>query len=199
MVIALAAVCWIGYTLLPPAERHRVLDPLRDFVPQPKPAHADEDFVTFFKRFLSEHTPSVSMIVSQPERRVIAISKIEGGRCHVLGEANGVPMTFTIDTGDPIDADFSSSHITKLGINPAALHYEEIWPNTRYGKIATTTLREIRTGYVRWSDAQVRIYSNWRYSFGDDETPLFGLMALQRHDIHVEFDGGMCRLTAPSE
>jgi predicted aspartyl protease len=186
-LIGIGVAGWIGYSLMPDAEHH-----------QPRAvaaAHADEDFVTFFKRFLSEHAPSVPKIVSQSERRVIAISKIEGGRCHVLGEANGEPMTFTIDTGDPIDADFSSSHITKLGINPAALHYEEIWPGTRYGKIATTTLREIRIGYVRWSHVQVRIYSNWRYLFGDDETPLLGLAALQSRGVHVEIDGDTCRLT----
>ena len=141
--------------------------------------------------------PVPPKIVEPPARLVIASSRIVGARCHIEGQANGAPFTFTVDTGDPVAADFSASYSKKLGLDPAALHYAEIWPGTRYGKIATTTLREIRVGDVTWSNVQVRIYSNWRFAFGDDETPLLGLNALQSRGIHLEIDDDMCRLTAP--
>jgi hypothetical protein len=141
--------------------------------------------------------PVPPKIVEPPSRHVIASSMIIGARCYVQGQANGAPFTFSVDTGSPVAAIFSASYIKKLGLDAATLHYEEIWPGTRYGKIATTTLHEIRVGDVTWSNVQVRVYGNWRFAFGDDETPLLGLDALQRRGIHLEFDGDMCRLTAP--
>jgi predicted aspartyl protease len=176
-LIGLGVAGWVGDSLMQVTERHRL---------------HDDPFAAF-----TRNLPSMPRIAGSSDRHVIASSRIVGARCHVQGQANGVAFTFSVDTGDPVAADFSSSHAKKLGLDPAALHYEEIWPGTRYGKIATTTLREIRVGDVVWNNAQVRIYSNWRFSFGDDETPLLGLEALQSRGIHVEFDGDMCRLTAP--
>ena len=191
-VIVLGVAGWVGYCLMPDHERHQLHDAVA--------ARAGGDPFAEFARSLKEKLPqrtNLTEFVDPAARHVIASSRIVGARCHVQGQANGAPFTFTIDTGDPIVADFSASHATKLGLDPASLHYEEIWPGTRYGKIATTTLREIRVGDVTWSNVQARIYSNWRYTFGDDETPLLGLDALQRRGIHIEIDGDMCRLTAP--
>jgi hypothetical protein len=141
------------------------------------------------------HPRPATVVIGEGNRRVIASATITGNRCKVPGYANGAAVTYEIDTGDPITADFSASHIHKLGLNPASLDFAELWPGTRYGTIATTTLREIRVGDVVWNDPEVRIYSNWRYTFGDDETPLLGLAALNSRGVHLEFDGDLCRLT----
>jgi hypothetical protein len=138
-------------------------------------------------------------VVNESGRRVIATGEgSRSDRCDVHGTANGKPFVFEIDTGAGDMALFSSSHLAKLSINPKTLHYEEFWPGTRYGKIATTNLREIVIGGVVWNKPEVRIYSNWKFSFGGDEgdeTPLLGLPALNAKGVNVEFDGGMCRLT----
>ena len=58
-------------------------------------------------------------------------------------------------------------------------------------------MREIRVGDAVWRDVDARVYSDWRYTFGDDEIPLLGLAALRSQNIHVEFEGDTCRLTMP--
>jgi hypothetical protein len=115
-------------------------------------------------------------------------------RCDVPGFANDEAVTFEIDTGDPDNADFPSSYISRLGIK-GPLYYKELWPGTRYGKIARTTLRQIQIGDVVWHDLEINVYTNWDYSFGSDETPLLGLKALKSKGLHIEIDGGTCRLT----
>jgi len=98
-----------------------------------------------------------------------------------------------VDTGAPTVAEFSSSWADKLGVKN--LQYRELWPGTRYGKIATATVHEIRVGDVVWKDAAARFYSDWAYSFGGDTRPLLGLAALNARGINVEFERDTCRLT----
>jgi hypothetical protein len=138
--------------------------------------------------------PQVS---SGGDRQVIAVGQgTRRNRCDVSGFANGVPLIFEIDTGDPNIADFPSSYVDKLGIG-GPLDYSEWFPGTRYGTIATTTLRQIRVGDVVWNDPDVNVFSDWDYTFGDEEVPLLGLGALKTRGVDVEFDeDGRCRLTA---
>lgn len=128
--------------------------------------------------------------------QVIAVGQgTRHNRCDVRGFANGAAVTFEVDTGDPDIADFPGSYVAKLGITKP-LAYAELWPGTRYGKTARTTLRQIRVGDVVWNDPEVNVYSDWNYSFGDDQIPLLGLAALRMRGINVEFEGGEhCRLT----
>lgn len=130
-------------------------------------------------------------------RQVIAVGEgTRRNRCDIGGFANGVAVTFEIDTGDPNMADFPSSYVGKLGIG-GPLNYYELDPGTRYGKIATTKLREIRVGDVVWNAPEVNVYSDWDYTYGSDEIPLLGLGALKMRGVDVEFDAkGRCRLTA---
>jgi predicted aspartyl protease len=128
-------------------------------------------------------------------RRVIASATIEDNECRISGSVNGAPSRFIVDSGAGEVALFSVSHLGALGINRASLHFEEVWPGTRYGKIAKTTVREIRVGDVVWLNEPVEIYANWRFAFGDDETPLLGLGALQEQGVNLEFEGNICRLT----
>jgi len=181
-LIGIGVAGWVGYSLMPDHARLATW-------------HAESHPLAKLAQVLTPQWPSIDKPAA---RHMIASSKIVGERCYVHGQANGTSFTFSVDTGDPFHAEFSASHVRELGINPASLHYEELWPGTRYGKIATTTLRELRVGDVTWNNVQIRIYSDWRYTFGDDESPLLGLAALQSRGIHVEFDGDMCRLTAPS-
>jgi predicted aspartyl protease len=134
---------------------------------------------------------------SDRNRQVIALAKITDGRCHVSGFANNAPFVFEIDTGDPIIADFSASAIGKLGLR-GPLRYQKIWPGTRYGGSATATLRELRIGAWVLTNVDVRIMQNWRFTFGDDESPLLGLAALQSRGIRFEVEGDTCRLTLPA-
>jgi hypothetical protein len=141
-------------------------------------------------------------VIGKPEasygghRWVIAVGQgTRSNRCDIQGFANGVPLTFEIDTGDPNLADFPSSYVGRLGIE-GPLDYSERFPDTRFGKVATTTLNEIRIGEVVWDHPEVNVLSNWDYSFGSDEIPLFGLPALTQRGINVEFEkDGRCRLT----
>jgi predicted aspartyl protease len=135
-----------------------------------------------------------SPVVKETGRRVIAASRIENGRCLAPGSVNGEPVTFEVDTGAPRGAEFPDSWARKLGLNN--LHYEELWPGTRYGKIATASVDSIRVGAVVWRNVQARFYSNWAFTFGDTR-PLLGLAALNAQGVHVEFDGDTCRLTVP--
>jgi predicted aspartyl protease len=130
-------------------------------------------------------------------REVIAASTITGQRCHVPGSANGAPVTFEVDTGDPVFADFSARFAARIGLDPARLHYEELWPGTRYGGIAETTLHTLRIGPWQLTDVPVRVYDNWKYTFGDDAYPLLGLAALQSNGVRLEIEGDTCRLTVP--
>jgi predicted aspartyl protease len=132
-------------------------------------------------------------------RRVIASAKVDGDRCIASGFVNdNVPVTFMIDTGAPDFADFSISYVHTFGVDPATLHYSEWWPGTRFGKIATTSIKSIRIGDVVWRNPTVQFYQNWNFSFGDVSKPLLGLLALKAFDIHVEFEGDVCRLTVPA-
>lgn len=137
-----------------------------------------------------------SQAASSGARHVIAVGQgTRPNRCDVRGFANGVPLTFEVDSGDPNIADFPGSYVRKLGIEEP-LDYYELSPGTRYGKIARATLRHIRIGNVVWREPEVNVFSDWDYSFGSDEVPLLGLRALKMHGINVEFDGGdRCRLT----
>ena len=142
---------------------------------------------------LTDGHASPSPVVKETGRRVIVASNIEGERCLAPGSVNGVPATFMVDTGAPTVAEFSSSWADKLGLKN--LQYRELWPGTRYGKIATATVHEIRVGDVVWKDAAARFYSDWAYSFGGDTRPLLGLAALNARGINVEFERDTCRLT----
>ena len=142
---------------------------------------------------LTDGHASPSPVVKEAGRRVIVASNIEGERCLAPGSVNGVPATFMVDTGAPTVAEFSSSWADKLGVKN--LQYRELWPGTRYGKIATATVHEIRVGDVVWKDAAARFYSDWAYSFGGDTRPLLGLAALNARGINVEFERDTCRLT----
>jgi predicted aspartyl protease len=135
---------------------------------------------------------------SDAGRRVIASARIDDEQCHIAGFANGAAFRFVIDTGVPGVAAFSSSDVRRLGLNGGTLRYEQIWPGTRYGKSANVTLREIRIGDVVWQNEQVDIFSNWRFAFGDNESPLLGLGALKSQGVHLEVDGDTCRLTVAS-
>ena len=142
---------------------------------------------------LTDGHASPSPVVKETGRRVIVASNIEGERCLAPGSVNGLPITFMVDTGAPKVAEFSSSWADKLGVKN--LQYRELWPGTRYGKIATATVHEIRVGDVVWKDAAARFYSDWAYSFGGDTRPLLGLAALNARGINVEFERDTCRLT----
>jgi len=142
---------------------------------------------------LTDGHASPSPVVKETGRRVIVASNIEGERCLAPGSVNGVPATFMVDTGAPTVAEFSSSWADKLGVKN--LQYRELWPGTRYGKIATATVHKIRVGDVVWKDAAARFYSDWAYSFGGDTRPLLGLAALNARGINVEFERDTCRLT----
>jgi hypothetical protein len=142
---------------------------------------------------LTDGHASPSPVVKETGRRVIVASNIEGERCLAPGSVNGVPATFMVDTGAPTVAEFSSSWADKLGVKN--LQYRELWPGTRYGKIATATVHEIRVGDVVWKDAAARFYSDWAYSFGSSVRPLLGLAALNARGINVEFERDTCRLT----
>jgi gag-polyprotein putative aspartyl protease len=135
----------------------------------------------------------VAPSIHETGRRVLVTSKIDGDRCLAPGfSVNGVPITFMVDTGAP-DVEFPNSWAAKFGL--MNLEYRELWPGTRYGKIATGTVHEIRVRDVVWKDQEARFYSNWAYSFGDDTRPLLGLGALNARGVHVEFEGDTCRLT----
>lgn len=145
--------------------------------------------------------PVLPTIKQETGRRVIATGQgSRNDRCDVAaavdGGAGAVATVFEVDTGDPVEADFPGKYIKRLGVDAAALNWYELDPGTRYGKIAHATLRQIRIGEVVWNNPEVRFFSNWRYTFGADEIPLLGLHALNSKGIHVEFDGGGCRLTA---
>jgi hypothetical protein len=143
----------------------------------------------------AKDAPVPAPVSFDASRQVIAVGQgIRHNRCDVRGFANDVALTYEIDTGDPNIADFPSSYVRKLGIGES-LNYTEWWPGTRYGKIATTTLRQIRIGDVVWNDSEVNVHSDWAYSFGSDEIPLLGLAALRMRGINVEFEGDRCQLT----
>jgi hypothetical protein len=131
--------------------------------------------------------------VKETGRHVLASAKIEHDRCHLPGFANRAPVVWEIDTGDPIDADFSNIWVSRLGLKN--LQYREIWPGTRYGKIADAAV-DIRVGDWVINNGQARIYGNWKYTFGEDEEhPLLGLAALQKRGVRLEVEGDTCRLT----
>jgi hypothetical protein len=142
---------------------------------------------------LTDSHASPSPVVKETGRRVIASAKTNNDRCDVGGVVNSVPLTLEIDTGDPIEIDFPAKYVQRLGLKTGP--YEELWPGTRYGKIANAQVKEIRVGDVVWRNATARVYSNWDYTFGSDEIPLLGLAALRAQGVHVEFEGDMCRLT----
>lgn len=131
------------------------------------------------------------------DRRVIARGHgWRSNRCDIAVRVNGVPVIFMVDFGAPSFAEFPNSYVKKLNLDPG--DYEELWPGTRYGKIAYATVREIRVGDVVWNDTEARIYENWGFSFGNDQYPIFGLAALRRHGVGLEWDGGTCVLTLPA-
>jgi hypothetical protein len=144
--------------------------------------------------------PAPQPVSKETGRRVVASAKIVNDRCNLPGFAGqgsgrNAAFTFEIDTGDPSIADFSNRWVAKLGLNPATLDYREVEPGTRYGKIAYATLPEIRIGDMVWKNEQVGIWDRWSYSFGHEEIPLFGLVALQKRGVRLEVEGDTCRLT----
>jgi predicted aspartyl protease len=142
------------------------------------------------------HAPAPVSSSPNENRQVIAAAAIIGNRCHVKGLANNAPFIFIIDTGDPHIADFAASAVARLGLR-GTLDYQELWPGTRYGGVATARLRELRIGAWTLKNIDIGIYKNWRFSFGDDEAPLLGLAALQSQGVRLEVEGNVCRLTLP--
>lgn len=132
-------------------------------------------------------------------RWVIASTKIDGGnRCKIGGQLDGVSLTFMMDTGAPWPVEISSELLPKFARTPRQYDFEELWPGTRYGKIARTTFDELRIGGFVLARPDVRIYDRWSYSFGKDTAPLLGMGALKNHGIRLEIEGGDCRLTLPA-
>jgi predicted aspartyl protease len=131
-------------------------------------------------------------------RRVIASAKIDGGnRCKIGGRLDGVPLTFMVDTGAPRTVEISADLLPKLGRTQSQYQFEELWPGTRYGKIARTTFDELRIDSFVLARPDVRIYDRWSYSFGNDTAPLLGMGALKERGVRLEIEGDTCRLTMP--
>jgi hypothetical protein len=133
-------------------------------------------------------------------RRVIASAKIDGGnRCKIGGVLlDRVPLTMMMDTGAPRTIEISADLLPKFGRSQSQYEFEELWPGTRYGKIARTTFDELRIGGFVLARPDVRIYDRWSYSFGHDTAPLLGMGALKNHGVRLEIEGDTCRLTMPA-
>jgi hypothetical protein len=132
-------------------------------------------------------------------RRIIASAKIDGGnRCKVRGLLDGVSLIFMVDTGAPRSVEISADLLPKFARTASQYDFEELWPGTRYGKIARTNFDELRIGPFVLAQPDVRIYDRWNYSFGDDTAPLLGMGALKNHGVRLEIEGDTCRLTMPA-
>jgi Aspartyl protease len=133
--------------------------------------------------------------IEETGRQVIAAAKIDrGNRCKVPGLVDGVPLTFLVDTGAPRALEISADLLTKLGHRESDYEFTELWPGTRYGKIARANFGELRIGDFVLTRPEVWIYDRWNFSFGDTE-PLLGLGALKNHGVRLEIEGDTCWLT----
>jgi hypothetical protein len=132
-------------------------------------------------------------------RRVIASAKIDGGnRCKIGGLLDGVSLIFMVDTGAPLPVEISAELLPKFARTQSEYDFKELWPGTRYGKIARTNFDELRIGGFVLARPDVRIYDRWSYSFGNDTAPLLGMGALKNHGVRLEIEGETCRLTMPA-
>jgi hypothetical protein len=132
--------------------------------------------------------------INRAGKNVLASAKIDwGNRCKISGYLNGVRLTFMVDTGAPRNVEMSSDLLPKFGIDASSLDFEEVWPGTRYGKIAKTTFNQLSIGSFVLNHPQVWIYDRWGYSFGDTE-PLLGMATLKSAGIRLEVGDGSCRL-----
>jgi hypothetical protein len=133
----------------------------------------------------------------QAGERVIATAKIDGeNRCKIGGELDGVPLTFMVDTGAPRSVEISTDVLAKLGRTKSQYDFEELWPGTRYGKIAKTTVN-LRIGDLAITNANAFIYDRWEYTFGHPEIPLLGMGALKNRGVRLEIEGSTCKLVMP--
>jgi hypothetical protein len=135
----------------------------------------------------------------QDTRRVIASAKIDGdNRCKIRGYLDGVSLPLMVDTGAPRAVEISADLLPKFSRTTSQYNFDELWPGTRYGKIARTTFDELRIGSFVLARPDVRIYDRWSYSFGNDTTPLLGMGALKDRGVRLEIEGDICRVTMPA-
>jgi hypothetical protein len=172
-MIGLGLAGWIGYSLMPGPEHHQSRAATH--------ARSDEDFPTFFKRFLAEQRTSPTRIESKIT---------SDNRCMVPGVyVNGRgPFEMEVDSGSP-DLWLPVSDLPALGISRSSLSFAP-FPNTGWwrGNVAWTTVNEIRIGNF--------VARNIRTGISDSmPIRLFGMSVMKQG--HMEVQGDMCSLTFP--
>jgi hypothetical protein len=163
-LIGIGVAGWICYGLMP----HH----------QTAPAHADEDSVAFFKRFLAE----------QPTR--IESKVTSDNRCMVPGVyLNGRgPFEMIADSGAP-DLWLPVSDLPRLGISRSSLTFTP-FPGSGWwkGGVAWITLAEVRIGNFVAHNVHAGIA---------DQMPLRLLSISVMRQGHMEVQGDTCSLTFP--
>jgi hypothetical protein len=126
---------------------------------------------------------------------------------HAATDLTTVRLLAAFETLNKVDlskADLREGERKRLPVSatvgPASLvlQISILLPGARYGGIANATLHELRVGDWALNNVEVQIFDRWRYAFGEDETPLLGLPALQQRGVRLEIEGNTCRLTLPA-
>jgi hypothetical protein len=140
-------------------------------------------------------------VVKPVAGHVVAEASINGeDRCIVSGFLTAektAALKFEIDTGAGDALVVSATHLAALGIKPKSLQFREYGGDTRFGKFAYATLREVRIGDAVVKNVDAEILTRWRYSFGASENPLIGIPFLKKSGLHVEVSGDTCKLVGP--
>ena len=89
--------------------------------------------------------------------RELVLSRSEGGHYAVVGQVNGRPVTFMIDTGAS-DIVLSPEDARRVGLNLASLRFDRVYGTANgAGRGAAATVDSLAVGPIRLSDVEVSV------------------------------------------
>ena len=130
-------------------------------------------------RVRSEFIPSYPVATGP---HMLTLTAGEGGGFYVIGQVDGAPVEFLVDTGSS-DIVLSPADAARIGIDAAALNYSHEFETAHgVGKGASITVSSLSIGQMRLRDVPVSINETAM------QTSLLGMAFLKRLDS-FEFHG----------
>jgi aspartyl protease family protein len=113
-----------------------------------------DDFVAFGLRLRSEIIPAYAVSTGP---RTLALTQSADGGYAVMGQVNGQPVKFAVDTGST-DIVLSPADAERLGVNLSTLNFDKVYETANgQGLGAAYTVADLSVGPIRFTQVPVSV------------------------------------------